>query len=413
MIKNFILNIAIDDYENAAFPKLNNAVNDAERLEKTLIDNYGFETISDSLFNKKATRKNIIESLNHLSSLTTENDNLIIHFAGHGSLHPKTKKGYWIPQDAENQVSDFIPNSTVIDAISGIDAKHILLILDSCFSGSFLSQTRSNVELHYLKLNQNKSRWIITSGRNEKVSDGQPGIGSPFSIILNEFLEQNTTKTFSVSELATIVSKGTGNSAKQQPIFAHIEGVGHNDGQMIFNLTKEINKPIEIQSNFNKIVVPFESAKKIQKLGITQQSIFAYYKINDSIIIKAYDSKRDFICNAYTYEEITEFIPEHIEVDENTYIADFTSYSKLGKPEEGSFDYATVSFERTFIKDTPFMSICKCRGKMVAFSKTSDGKYRNLIRWGVNQAESAALMIIALIEENKIEIKTAGNTVYN
>ncbi|WP_419211349.1 caspase family protein [Maribacter sp. X9] len=414
MSKNFILNIAINNYGNSAFPKLNNAVNDAKKFETILLENYGFETITDSLFDENATRKNIIESLNKLSTLTTNSDNLIIYFAGHGSIHPKTKKGYWIPQDAENQISDFIPNSTIVDAIYGIDAKHILLILDSCFSGSFLNQTRSQVEHHYLKLNESKSRWVITSGRDEKVSDGKPGIGSPFSVILNEFLEQNTAKTFSVSELATIVSKGTGNSSKQQPIFAHIEGVGHQDGQMIFNLANEVKlkAPVEVQTDLSKIVVPLEASKKIKKLGLSKKSIFGFYKNNDSIIVKLNDSKNDFICNAYTYEEITEYIPEFIDVDEETYIANLTNYEKLGKPEEGTFDYATVSFERTFIKDTPYMAICKCRGQMVAFSKTEDGYYNNLICWGINQAESAALMIIALEKENKLKIKTAGNNGY-
>jgi hypothetical protein len=92
-------------------------------------------------------------------------------------------------------------------------------------------------------------------------------------------------------------------------------------------------------------------------------------------------------------------------VDEDTYIANLTNYEKLGTPEEGTFDYATVSFERTFIKDTPFMAVCKCRGQMVAFSKNSEGYYNNLICWGINQAESAALMIIELAEEDKLKIK--------
>lgn len=405
MIRNFILNIAIDNYKDASFPKLNNAVNDAKKLEEILIKNYGFELISASLFDKSASRKNIIENLNKLSNLTTKDDNLIIHFAGHGTVHSKTNKGFWIPQDAENQISDFIPNSTVVDTIYGIDAKHVLLILDSCFSGTFLNQLRTKVELHYSKLNASKSRWVLTSGRNEKVSDGQPGIGSPFSIILNEFLEQNTSKTFSVSELATIVSKGTGSTANQQPLFSHIEGVGHEDGQMIFNLNRKekIQNPIKSNNKFSQLVISIKSAKSIQDLGIIKQSIFAYYDINGSSTVKINDTKDNFICNAYTYEELSEYIPEFIEVDENTYVANFTNYEKIGKSEEDSYVYATVSFERTFVEDTPYMAICKCRGKMVAFSKTSNGNFNNLICWGKNQAETAALMIIALAEENKLK----------
>lgn len=409
MQKNYLLNIAIDNYVDPAFTPLNNAVNDAKKLEEILTTKYDFELILDSLINEQATRKSIIESLNQLSVLTKEGDNLIIHFAGHGSLHPKTEKGFWIPQNAENSISDFIPNSTIIDTILGIDAKHILIIIDSCFSGSLLSQTRANAGFHYSKLNESKSRWVLASGRNEKVSDGNPGSGSPFSIILNEFLTQKTESTFSVSELATAVTKGTGSIAKQQPIFAHIEGVDHKDGQMIFNLAKqkEDKSITELEPNFSLIVLPIESALKIHNIGLIDKSIFGYYKKGDSFEVQMINpkNKSNFICNAYTFEEIVKYIPEHIEVDENTYIAHSTGYEKLGKPEQGAYDFANVTFQRTEVISEPNMSICKCRGRMVAFSKSSDGYYNNLIRWGINQAESAALMILALVEENKIEIK--------
>lgn len=412
MQKNYFLNIAIDNYENSSFPPLNNAVNDAKKLEEILTKDYGFELIIESLINEQATRKSIIESLNQLSVLTDKNDNLIIHFAGHGSLHPKTGKGFWIPQNAGNSISDYIPNSTIIDTIFGIDAKHIFLIIDSCFSGTLLSQSRSNVELHYTKLNENKSRWVLASGRDEKVSDGKPGSGSPFSIILNEFLKQNSDNIFSVAELATAVAKGTGSTSKQQPVFAHIEDVGHKDGQMIFNLGKSVEKQLntELKPNLSSIVLPIESALKINNIGLTDECIFGYYQKGDSYEIRMIDTKnrKDFLCNAYTFEEIVKHIPEHIDVDENTYIAYATGYDKLGKPEQGTYDFASVTFQRTEFINEPYMSICKCRGRMVAFSKTSDGYYNNLIRWGINQAESAALMILALVEENKIEIKSGS-----
>ena len=408
MPKYFLLNIAIDNYENEQFLPLNNAVLDAQKLEKVLIEKYGFELIQDSLFNEKATRRNIIESINNLSAFLTKEDNIIIHFAGHGSIHSKTKKGYWIPQDAQNSVSDYIPNSTIVDYISGIDAKHVFLILDSCFSGTFLEQSRSNNDFHYNKLDESKSRWVLSSGRQEKVSDGQPGVGSPFSVILNEFLEQNYSNSFSVAEIAIAVSKGTGSISKQQPIFAHIDGVGHKDGQMVFNLSKSASPDSSqiVDFELSQIVISYESAIEIKRLGFNQKSIFAYYKQNGSIILKRYDKKTNFICSAFTYEEIARFIPEHIEVDENTFIARIDGYDKLGKPEQGTYDFAHVTFQRTDIFDTPYMAICKCRGRMVAFSKTKEGYYNNLICWGKNQAESAAIIIIELVKENKI---TAGN----
>ncbi|SDA97440.1 hypothetical protein SAMN03080617_04373 [Algoriphagus alkaliphilus] len=150
-------------------------------------------------------------------------------------------------------------------------------------------------------------------------------------------------------------------------------------------------------------------AKQIQKIGILKKSIFAFYQEGGSVTVKFNNTEVDFICNAYTFEEIVQFIPEHIEVDEDTFIARFDGYDKLGKPEEGQYDFASVTFQRTEVLETPYMSICMCRGRMVAFSKTEDGYFNNLICWGKNQAETAALMILELMKENRIEIKTAIN----
>lgn len=145
----YVFVIAIDKYLDKNFSTLNNAKIDAERFLKILTEKYGFQVLQDPLFDENATRKGIIESLNNLTTLLLPYDWIIIYFAGHGTIHPKTNKGYWIPQDAEYSVSDYIPNSTIIDIIQGIEAKHLLLISDSCFSGTFLTQTRGVSEKYY------------------------------------------------------------------------------------------------------------------------------------------------------------------------------------------------------------------------------------------------------------------------
>lgn len=79
------------------------------------------------------------------------------------------------------------------------------------------------------------------------------------------------------------------------------------------------------------------------------------------------------MCNAYLFEEVSKFIPEHIKVDENTYLARIDGYDKLTKEEiESEYLEAEVTYQRTFVIDTPYMSICRCKGRMVAFSITKD-----------------------------------------
>jgi Caspase domain len=231
---NYILTIAIDKYKDNSFKFLNNAKFDAIRLQNLLTEKYGFEDVQESLFDSQANRANIIDALNHLSGVLTVNDKLIIYFAGHGLINPKSKKGYWLPYDATH---NYINNSTIIDSIETIDAKHILIISDSCFAGTLLTQTRGiDVNKHYSKLEEKKSRWILASGREEKVSDGLPGKGSPFANSLINFLEKNKNKYFSFSELAVIVTKETGSIANQQPIWGQIDTNRIESGQMVFKI---------------------------------------------------------------------------------------------------------------------------------------------------------------------------------
>ncbi|GHU16204.1 hypothetical protein FACS189441_8310 [Betaproteobacteria bacterium] len=150
---------------------------------------------------------------------------------------------------------------------------------------------------------------------------------------------------------------------------------------------------LEKDSDLNKIVVPIEIAKELKRLGVPQNSIFAYFDNND------------FMCSAYTFEEITDFIPDMIGLTEETYIARFDGYDKI-TPEQLDSGVAEVSYQRADqVGETPFMAVCRYKGSMVAFSKTDEGSYNNLIRWGHNQAEATALMLIALIEEGKILFK--------
>lgn len=399
--------IAIDKYIDKSYPTLNNAKLDAERFIKVLTDRYGFKLVQKPIFDEAANRKNIIEAVNNLSNFLTQDDTIIIYYAGHGTINRKTKKGYWIPNDAGTSISDFVPNSTIIDGIEGIDAKHIFLISDSCFGGTFLNLNREVSDNHYKKLGELKSRWVFSSGRQEVVSDGQPGVGSPFAISLNDFLEKNHEEYFSVSELMVSVSKVTVIIANQQPISAHIENVGHAGGQMIFKLTdyKSIDK-VEIDGDLEKMVTTFDVAKNIQEIGLNEPSVFGFYKYkNGSIVTKKLDGAENFLCNAYLFEEISQFIPAHIEVDENTYLARSNGYDKLTKKQaKWKYYSAEVTYQRTSIINTPYMSICRCQGRMVAFSITEDGKFNNLICWGKNLADTAGQMFIELFNEGKIKL---------
>ncbi len=241
---NLLLAIGIDNYRYSAdFKSLNNAVNDTKALIDVLTGKYSFELCQDPLFNETATKDNIYAAFNSLVSSCTEEDNLVIFFAGHGVMHPLTRKGYWVPHEARNAPPDFISNSDIKDFLENIPAKHIFLISDSCFSGTFLTTTRGiDVEQSYSDLASNKSRWMLASGSEQKVSDGAPGKSSPFAKYLLRFLKNNDNKYSSVTEIIRYVTVLTAHNSRQQPRGAQIENIGHQGGELVFIAKDEFVK---------------------------------------------------------------------------------------------------------------------------------------------------------------------------
>ncbi len=72
--------IGNNDYQN--LPKLETAVGDAEAVAQVLKQNYGFEV----RLMRNATRADILRALNKYRADLTDDDNLLVYYAGHGWL---------------------------------------------------------------------------------------------------------------------------------------------------------------------------------------------------------------------------------------------------------------------------------------------------------------------------------------
>ncbi len=91
-------------------PNLKTAVNDASVVADMLREAYDFEV--ELLLN--ASRYEIVTALNTFRRQLTENDNLLIYYAGHGILDEDSAVGYWLPADAEEEnVANWISNATI------------------------------------------------------------------------------------------------------------------------------------------------------------------------------------------------------------------------------------------------------------------------------------------------------------
>jgi len=87
--------IANQDYKKV--PKLETPEADAREIEKVLRTKYGFKT--KLLLN--GTRYQILSELNQLRAELSEDDNLLIYYAGHGELDKVNMRGHWLPIDAD------------------------------------------------------------------------------------------------------------------------------------------------------------------------------------------------------------------------------------------------------------------------------------------------------------------------
>ena len=236
--KYYALIIGIDDY-SGKWDKLDNAVNDAKAIERVLKTNYRFTSFK-TLYNTQATRTNIINSFEQLMSIAKPEDNVFIYYSGHGDYKKELNKGYWVPFDAKTlSTSGYISNSDLQTYLSGIKAKHTLLVADACFSGDiFRGKTMSipfeNSERYYKKVYSLKSRQAMTSGGIEPVMDGGKDGHSVFAYYLLKSLKGNKANMIDAGQVFDDLKIPVYNNSDQSPDFKAISKTGDEGGQFIF-----------------------------------------------------------------------------------------------------------------------------------------------------------------------------------
>ena len=139
----YALFFAINTYDDSKIIDLDYPINDATALRKVLVDDYSFEN-KDEYFIEQADRDQIITSLEKVARELSEQDHLLIFFAGHGERKTDEKEGYWLPSDAISfSTAKWISAGTLITKLRAIKCKHILLIADCCKGGSIFEVYKS------------------------------------------------------------------------------------------------------------------------------------------------------------------------------------------------------------------------------------------------------------------------------
>lgn len=228
--------IGINNYQN--LPKLRTAVNDAQAVDQILHENYGFSThlLIDP------DRDQMLEAFDQIRRKLSEDDHLLIYYAGHGVFDKGVNKAFWLPADADAD-SDirWLIVDRITSTIKRMPAKHVLIVADSCYSGTLtrnISVQTNTIHAfnRYLgKMFERASRTLIASGGNEPVSDGGGSGHSVFAQAFLEALKNPGMKAFTAEQLfRDHLKERVAGVSQQIPEYKVIQDSGHAGGDFVF-----------------------------------------------------------------------------------------------------------------------------------------------------------------------------------
>jgi branched-chain amino acid transport system substrate-binding protein len=272
--------IGINEYKDPKIPDLETPLNDSRALADLLQEKYGF--VVETIFGKQATRKTIYNNLRGLSSKAKPNDSVLIYYAGHGDLDRQYNDGWWIPFDATvGDPTTYLDNVQVQKAMRSMKAKHVLLISDSCYSGTLFGQSRAMPPVidnkYYLGLYNEKSRWGMTSGNKTPVADDGTGGHSVFAYQFIKELKNNEKPYLSTQEIYTRIAPIVSNNSEQTPLCRPMRNTGDQGGEFIFiasvgkktyqqksQKSLDVPEPINKGASFDDIIKAGKEKEKIK-----------------------------------------------------------------------------------------------------------------------------------------------------
>lgn len=230
------------DYE--ALPDLTTTISDVTALRDVLRDHYGFMTTLLT----NASRYDMLSAMEKLRQELTEDDNLLIYYAGHGELDEVNTRGHWLPVDAEEDSrANWISNVAISDILNSMNANKVLVVADSCYSGSMTRSTLARLdgarsgkawESWLKKQSKSHSRLLFSSGGVAPVLDGGGGKHSIFAKALLDVLRSNEG-VLEGRQIHTQVAQAVNYAAlaaqfDQTPMYAPIKFAGHEGGDFLF-----------------------------------------------------------------------------------------------------------------------------------------------------------------------------------
>ena len=282
--------IGISNYD--WWPKLPYATRDAKQVaERLKLMGYQVKLVLDPTSRQlKAALNDMVYAMGMVKDRA-----LLLYYAGHGeteTLADATKMGYIIPKDCPLLKKD--PMGFTSHAISMRDiesvslrirSKHVLMIFDSCFSGSLFSLVRAVPE-DVAKKSSLPVRQYITAGREDEQVPDKSIFKRIFLVGLEGDADLTNDGYITGSELGMYLSVKVINCTRgrQHPQYGKINNPNLDRGDFIFMPVKQeqITKPdSKIQKAGQKTSGP-NVAMVERKTEVTNLEITFWESIKDS-----------------------------------------------------------------------------------------------------------------------------------
>jgi hypothetical protein len=236
--------IGNNSYRDPGYAALKSAASDATAVANVLRSRYGYQTTV--LLN--ASRLEMLTALNEMREKLGTGDNLLIYYAGHGEIDG-AGKGYWVPSDGvAGNSKTWISNAMVSDILNAMPARHVLTVVDSCYSGTMTRSSTPTFDAGSMSADKwntwvktmanGRSRTALTSGGLQPVPDVGAGNHSYFARAFINALQDNNKLLEAGRLYRTVSTQVALTSVKaplpQNPQYAAIRFAGHESGEFFF-----------------------------------------------------------------------------------------------------------------------------------------------------------------------------------
>lgn len=209
-------------------PPLETPIADVDRIAELLTGRFGFST----RVVRNAGQLKIVEELNRIAATVQPEDSVLLFYAGHGYLMEDIAMGFWIPVDASVKTAKgWISNQDIAKMLAAIPARQLILISDSCFSGTLTKEQKvaDHSDGSRDDLAGRRSVVVLSSGGDEPVSDEGKDGHSIFAWNLIRELQGMAGVTPGVRIWRTLRSE-VSREYPQEPQYGAVLSAGHVSG---------------------------------------------------------------------------------------------------------------------------------------------------------------------------------------